>query len=397
MNVLKISLKNILNKPLYSVLSILSLSFSIALLFGIQQLDALIQEQLNKNIGKVDMVIGAKGSPLQLVLSSVLHLDNPTGNISYAEAKEISRNPMIGKAIPISYGDNYKGYRIVGTTKDFDELYELKLTEGRLVNKSMEVVLGSSVAALAELKIGDSFESSHGLTENSVEVHKHQPLRVVGIYQSTGTVVDQLIITNLQSVWDVHDHSGNENENINDKEITSMLISFRNPMGLLTMPRQINQRTAFQAALPKFELERLFSFTGVGVKTIAVIAYVILVISCLFIFLSLFKMVRERAFDLALMRTYGATNGQLVIIVALEGLLLVLVSLAIGYVLSRLGLFFALSEMQIGNNQNYLMGASFKLLLSSVIPIMIISALAIVLAIIPILKMNVSKILNREI
>src|SRR5690606_18216512 len=119
MNIWKISIRNFRYKPLYTFLGILTLSVSIALLLGIQQLDRTFRQQLKNNLGGIDMVVGAKGSPLQLVLASVLHIDNPTGNISFGEAQKISNHPLVERAIPISYGDNYKGYRIVGTTAEF--------------------------------------------------------------------------------------------------------------------------------------------------------------------------------------------------------------------------------------------------------------------------------------
>lgn len=434
MNIWKISLSNIFHKPLYALLSVLSLSISIGLLLGIQQLDASIKYQFENSLGDVDMVLGAKGSPLQLVLASVLHMDNPTGNISLAEAERITKNPLIKKAVPISYGDNYKGFRILGSNDEFAGLYEAELAEGREPSKSMEVTLGSTVAEETDLKIGDTFMSSHGLTENTVEVHNH-PLTVVGIYKPTYKVIDKLIVTQLESIWDVHEHGEehhDEDEHHNevepqeehneeahvstaphqeeghhhddeehhhdesDKEITAMLVSFRNAMGMLTMPRRINKETNMQAALPNYELERLFNFTGVGVKAVSWIAYIILAISCVTIFISLFKMVRERAFDLALMRTYGASNFQLVRIVAYEGFLLVIVSLLVGALLSQVGLHFAFSAFKSGYNQDILLKLPYAQMVKTVVLILTMVAIAILLAILPILKMNVSKILSNE-
>ena len=418
MNIWKISLSNIFHKPLYALLIVLSLSISIGLLLGIQQLDASIKYQFENSLGDVDMVLGAKGSPLQLVLASVLHMDNPTGNISLAEAEKITKNPLIKKAVPISYGDNYQGYRILGSNDAFTGLYEAKLAAGREPSKSMEVLLGSTVAEETDLKIGDTFMSSHGLTENTVEVHNH-PLTVVGIYKPTYKVIDKLIVTRLESIWDVHDHGEEHNEEAHastaphqeeehyhddeehhhkesEKEITAMHVSFRNAMGVLTMPRRINKETNMQAALPNYEMERLFSFTGVGVRAVSWIAYIILAISCVTIFISLFKIVRERAFDLALMRTYGASNFQLVRIVAYEGFLLVFVSLFVGVLLSQVGLHFAFSAFKSGYNQNILLKLPYTQMVKTVILILVMVGIAILLAILPILKMNVSKILSNE-
>lgn len=430
MNIWKISLKNFRFKPLYSFLGILILSVSIALLIGIQQLDQSFRHQLENNLGDIDMVVGAKGSPLQLVLASVLHIDNPTGNISFEEAKRLVKNPMIGKGVPISYGDNYKGYRIVGTTQDFPELYNASLHKGRFVQKSMEVVLGSAVAEAIGLQIGDSFQSSHGLAEKGGHDHD-QPLTVVGIYQPTHKVMDRLIITGLETVWDVHHHeddhqtnnehvegdvhdeetdhtehneteSHHEGEEVHhheeesQQEITSMLISFRNPMALLTVPRTINENTNMQAALPKFELERLYQFTGVGVKTITWIAYAILIISCITIFISLYRMVRDRAFDLALMRSYGANTFQLIRMVAYEGFMIAGSAFVVGVLLSQMGVYFIFEMITDQYKQQMPLQLRYQELLQTAGLVGLMVLLSIAFAIYPIVKMNISKILSHE-
>jgi putative ABC transport system permease protein len=205
MNIWSISIQNIKSKPLYTFLSVFIASLSIALLLGTQQLKRSFENQIENNLGNIDVVVGAKGSPLQLVLASVLHLDNSTGNISYKEALKMSKNPLIKSAVPISYGDNYKGYRIVGTTQEYIALYDGELKKGHLVENAMEVILGNSVAQKLNLKIGDTLLSAHGLAENSIEDHD-ELLTVVGILKPTKKVIDRLIITNLESIWNVHNH-----------------------------------------------------------------------------------------------------------------------------------------------------------------------------------------------
>lgn len=419
MNIWKISIKNLFHKPLYTFISIISLAISIGLLLGIRQLDTSLKQQFDNSIGNVDLVIGAKGSPLQLVLASVMHIDNPTGNISYQEAKKISKNPLIKTAVPISYGDNYKGYRIVGTTEQFAALYEAELDKGQLVQKPMEVVLGYTVAQQLNLKVGDTFISSHGFVDNDMDVHS-DPLTVVGVYKPTQKVIDRLIVTNLESIWEAHNHESHEdNENHDDhdehkdhddhesheshdehadedKEITSLLVNFKSPMGLLTIPRQINEKTSMQAALPKYEIERLFQFTGIGVKVISWIAYIILIISCITIFISLFKMVKERAFDLALLRTYGASNFQLIKIVAYEGFLIGLLATVLGVIISQSGLFFVYRMIKEEYKQTIMQNLSYIDILQTSVWVFVMIVVAISLSILPIILMNVSKILSNE-
>jgi len=429
MNIWKISIKNFRYRPLYTFLAILTLSVSIALLLGIQQLDRSFKNQINNGLGEIDMVVGAKGSPLQLVLASVLHVDNPTGNIPFGDAKRLMKNPMIEKALPISYGDNYKGYRIVGTTRDFPVLYNARLKEGRLVEEPMEVVLGFSVAEATGLSIGDTFQSSHGLAEAGG--HEHEDLlKVVGVYEPTYKVIDRLIVTCLQTIWDVHDHGeehhddedgthqnhgeeehhhnedktqasgskepGHHDEEEHGQEITSLLVSFRNPVALLTVPRTINENTNMQAALPKFELERLYQFTGIGVTTITWIAFAILVISCITICISLYRMVRDRAFDLALMRSYGASKLQIVKMVAYEGFMIAVVAFLVGALISQLGIYFVFEMILEQYKQKMSLQLEYQEVLRTAGLVVLMVLLSILFAIYPLIKMNISKILSHE-
>jgi putative ABC transport system permease protein len=411
MNIWKISIKNLFHKPLYTVLSILSLTISIALLISIKQLDTSIQQQFENNLGNVDMVVGAKGSPLQLVLASVLHIDNPTGNIVYKDAKKLAKNPLIKTAVPISYGDNYKGYRIVGTTDTFAKLYDVKINKGKDFSKPMEAVLGYDVAQKTGLELGDTFLSSHGLNDDMGHEHP-ETFIVVGIYAQTHKVIDRLITTPLESIWDVHNHHSEEDGHAEEqhhhddedhhyheegnKQITSMLVKFRNPMGLITIPRQVNEKTAMQAAIPKYEIERLFNFTGIGVKAISWIAYIILFISSIIIFINLYKMVKERAFDLALLRTYGASNFQLIEIVAIEGLITSLIAIVFGITLSQLGLLYIFNILGKQYQQSIPSTLELYNVFQIILWVLLVVVVAILFAVIPILKMNVSKILTDE-
>jgi len=428
MNIWSISLQNIKSKPLYTFLSVFILSLSIALLLGIRQLKGSFEHQIDNNLGKIDLVIGAKGSPLQLVLASVLHIDNPTGNIAYHEAKKIGKNPMVQSAVPLAYGDNYKGFRIVGTTHEYASLYAAELDKGRRVAKAMEVVLGAAVAEQLKLDIGDIFLSSHGLVENSIDVHDDE-LTVVGVLKPTQKVIDRLILTPLETVWEVHaheeeeahkeeaheeeaheeevheeeaeegddNHTGHEHHVAHDeeREITSLLINFKNPRGLLTFPRKVNKRTNMQAVLPKYELLSLYEYTSVGFQTISWIAYIILVISCVIIFISLYKMVKERAFDLAILRTYGASHFQLIKMVVYEGFIVGFSAFVLGFLFTKIGLYLLLNFMP-AHQQNMLQALSFQDILQLGMVILILIITSVSLAIYPIMKMNISTILSNE-
>jgi putative ABC transport system permease protein len=428
MMVWKMCWQNLKTKPLYTVLSVFSLALSIALLLAMQQFKTSITHQIENNLGNIDLVVGAKGSPLQLVLSSVLHLDNPTGNMSYKEALKIGKTPSVKLAVPISYGDNYKGFRIVGTINSFRQLYDAKLEKGREVNSVLEAVIGHTVAKQLKLSIGDTFVSAHGLLEASIETHDEKFV-VVGILKPTHKVIDRLILCDLESIWHVHKHGkaaeGQHQESIpkntgdshdkqhevqhkghdieqhhehfnEDKQITSLLVSFRSPTGFLMLPRRINEGTNLQAALPKYELDQLYKYTGVGVTAIKWIAYLILVISGLTIGVSLYKMVKERAFDLALLRTYGATHFQVVKIVVYEGLIIISIAFVIAIVLVTLALPALLNSMEIQMYVGILKPLALEEALKLSAIVFTILTFSILIAVYPITKMKISEVLSNE-
>ena len=409
------SIKNILSKPLSSFISLALLTLGIGIISLLLQLNSLIKDQMDNNLRGIDMVVGAKGSPLQLILSSVYHVDSPTGNISYKEAEKISNNRMVGSSIKLLYGDNHKGYRIVGTEKKFIDLYKGIFEEGKEWGKPFEVIVGSKVHKNLNIKIGDKLVSSHGLRETG-ESHEDQSFEVVGLLEPSNSVIDQLIITSPESVWDIHDtHNHNdtndnfENENkhdhehedehdhkheeYDDKEITAMLIKFSSPMNIIQFPRQINETTNLQAAVPSYEISRLFKLFGFGIDTISYLAYLIIIVSGFSLFINLFNAMNERKYEMALIRTIGATRFQLSSMIILESLILTLLGFGLGLLFSRFGVMFVSSLMEESINYNL---SSIKILSEELWLLVLSVILGILSSLIPaiqVYKINISKIL----
>ena len=199
MNLFKLSIKNLFYRPLSSLLSLLLLALGVSMISLLLLINTAVKDQMNNNLKGIDMVVGAKGSPLQLILSSVYHIDSPTGNISLKEARRIEKNPMVGNSVPLLYGDNYEGFRIVGTNKKFIKLYDLSIENGSFWNDIFEVVIGKKIATKLNLNVGDTFLTSHGLKQTG-EIHSDTPLTVVGIMNFSNSVADQLILTSAEAM-----------------------------------------------------------------------------------------------------------------------------------------------------------------------------------------------------
>lgn len=395
MKLARISVQNIRHKALSSFLSILLLSFGTGIIVLLLSASEKIDQQFTRNIRGIDMVVGAKGSPLQLVLSSVYHIDAPTGNIRLSEFEKLKKNPMIKEAIPLSYGDNYQGFRIVGTEISYPRRYEAELADGRWWESPGEVVVGSAVNPKKPLEVGETFHGSHGVSQ-SLNEHQNFDYKVVGRLEPTGTVIDKLILTSTESVWAVHEQheedstAGHEQE---EKEITAGLVSFRSPMGNLMVPRMVNEKTNMQAALPAIEYNRLYSLMSGAVALLQALAILIVVISAISVFVSLYQSLRERRYELALMRSMGAGSFQLFYIVLLEGLIIAFTGYLIGLVFGKFGL--AMLSVLVSNTYQYQLGVEWitreeLVLLPAVLAIGFLAAL---LPAVRAYRLNISKIL----
>ena len=211
MNVLRLSWKNIISKPLPSLLSMLLLAVGLSTGIILKLTEHQLTENINNTGKDIKLVIGAKGSRLQLVLSSVFQIDNPTGNINYGFYSLLKRNKMIKEMIPVSMGDSYKRKRIVGTNHDYIRLFSGELKEGVLFEKPLEATIGSAVASELGLKVGADFVGGHGM-EEVLHSHDEYKYKVVGVLERSGSVLDNLILTPVQTVWIMHAGHGHDSE-----------------------------------------------------------------------------------------------------------------------------------------------------------------------------------------
>ena len=387
---------SIKSRGISSMLSILLTAFGLALAILITQFSNHFQNRLLADGKNIDVVVGAKGSPLQLILSSVYHVDIPTGNIPFKSVESIIKHPQVKNFIPLALGDNWKGFRIVGTSYKYLDNYEAELKEGRLWNNDFEVIAGSSV----NISIDEEFSGAHGLFEGG-NIHDDTKYKVVGILKKTGTVLDRLILTSVNSVLALHNHEGikefdkmneqhihddslehkdhhdthkhekhhddihiqeehdlhnhdenlesheqekyidskeytnieNKHTNPSKSEITAILIQTKSPIANINLPRQINKESLLQAANPAFEMSRLIILLGLGSKSFALLSGIIILIAVLSIFSGLAGTLENRVGDLTILRAIGYSKKRVFKLIALEGFLIVSIGIFIGIIL----------------------------------------------------------------
>ena len=423
LTIIKIALAKLLHKPYNSVLSVVLFAIGVGLISLIIKTETFLNSQYKTNMAGIDLVVGAKGSPLQLILSSVLHIDAPTGNIPLVEVKKIQQNPLVKQTIPIALGDNHKGFRIVGTHTDYLQLYACEFHAGNIFSKPLDAVIGANVAEKTELKTGDTFTGVHGFMD---EGHSHDEFRytVTGVLKKSGNVTDNLILTPVESVWMVHshkhehhehgeekhehnehgEHAEEDHQNIENREhhhhehdetckhdeghnehhesntpadetlehlqhkisrgeelteeeaqlynerkgelvvkksepsesITALLVFYKNPQAAVTLPRAINQNTSMQAASPAIEMNRLISMLGIGLDTLRLLAWVIILISSLNIFIYLLNLFNQSIYEIALIRLAGASRLKVVALLYSQGIILAVSGWIIGIIASYL-------------------------------------------------------------
>lgn len=411
MNILSLCIRYVFSKPLNLLLSLILVALGVGLTSSLLLLNQQFQDRLYKNIEGIHMVVGAKGSPLQMILSSVYHIDVPTGNIPLQKTKWLKKSPFVEKAIPLALGDSYKGYRIVGTDTSLASHYGAVVNRGDLWNQDLEVTIGKKVAEKTGLKVGDTFYGSHGLVNDGMHVHETLPYKVKGIFKSTGTVLDQLILTNISSVWRMHEEHDHENESDTEnqssehehssdhqhadehnhehnhdhdhqhaenqdhnqdslapiseegKEITAVLVRFArdqtgnvSTMANVQLPKIIEDTEGLEDlgyAIPAIQLKRLMENMGLGAQFIYIIAFLILLISALSMFISLFNALKERKYEISIMRSMGASPYQMFLLLSLEGLFVSFTGAVIGLILSHFGIYILAAMLEETYNYQF--------------------------------------------
>ncbi|APA68515.1 FtsX-like permease family protein [Janthinobacterium sp. 1_2014MBL_MicDiv] len=341
MNAVTLAWRALRHKPLASSLNLLLVAIGIAMMTFILAVSSQLEEHAGRDAQGIDLVVGAKGSPLQLILSSVYHADIPTGNIPETTLAAVAAQPLVKSVIPLALGDNFHGFRIVGSTTALLDHYGAQLAQGRPPSQAMQAVFGARAARATGATLGATFAGSHGLAAGG-ELHDHAPYTVVGILKPTGTVLDRLIVTPVASVWRVHETDPDEQPaepaaTTPGRELTAVLVQYASPLSAITLPHWVNSQPGLQAAQPAFEAARLFNLLGVGIAVLHAIAAGVLLVAALSLFVALYGALEERRMDLAILRTLGASPSKLLGLLLTQGLLLSSTGAALGWLLGHGG------------------------------------------------------------
>lgn len=366
MNLFTIAFKSIRHRSFATTATVFSVVLSLLLLFTVERVRRSVEDSFTQSVSGVDLLVGARTGSLQLVLFSVFNIGQVTNNVSYDSYDKIHHHPDVEWTIPISLGDGHKGYRVVGTTTEFFEYYQvranehLKIINGSLFTESNEVVLGAEVAEALKYKLGDKIVVAHGSTTGeSFEDHADQPLTVVGILEATGTAVDRSLYITLGAMEHMHeehkegespeehakhekedDHEGHEHhKNHDEKEhagevhdheahdhehhpesITSFFVKLKSKTRILSMQREItdNKDEALLAVIPGSVLSDLWRSLSQIEFVLKLISALVMVVGLIGMIIALMTSLNERRREMAILRSLGAGFSHLAKIVFLE-------------------------------------------------------------------------------
>ncbi|WP_374281880.1 ABC transporter permease [Desulfovibrio sp.] len=327
-------------------LVVFSIALSTTLLLGMERVRTQVRDSFVQAVSGTDLVVGARGSELQLLLYAVFHMGKASNNIGWDSAQRLAQRRDVAWTIPISLGDSHKGFAVVATTTDFFTLYQyrrhasLQFTQGREFEDIFDVVLGAEVAAREHYRLGDRVLLSHGAGDTRLSLHADKPFTVCGILAPTGTPVDRGLYISLAAMEAIHiDWQGGapapgfharpdqvSKFNLTPKTVTAVLVGLKNRARVFAAQREINtdQQEALMGVMPGVALDQLWSLLRTGENALRVLSWLVTVAGLAGLVATILAGLGERRRELAVLRAAGASPKDIVALLSLESLLLVL-------------------------------------------------------------------------
>lgn len=350
------------NRLLTTTLTVISIALSIALLLGVENVRTGARESFSNTISQVDLIAGARGGSLQLLLYSVFRIGQASNNISYDSYLKWKNHPAVAWTIPYSLGDSHRGFRVIGTTGEFYKHFRyrrdraLEFVSGRPPDDVFEVALGSDVAQSLGYKTGDKIVVTHGIAAGrGILDHDEKPFTVTGVLARTATPVDRSLYIPLEGVSAVHvDWEDGappmpseetpahdiKKESVKIEQITSFLLRSKSRIDTLRLQREINTYTGepMQAVIPGVTLQELWRTIGYIEDALTVIAIFVIAVGLLGMLVSLYTTLNERRREMAILRALGSGPRVIISLLVLESFLLSALGCGTG-----LGLIYGLS------------------------------------------------------
>lgn len=341
MILLKVAKSSLLNRKATTVLTILSIALSVCLLLGIERIRSGARQSFESTVSGVDLIVGARSGPVNLLLYSVFRIGNATNNISHESYAEFANNEMIDWTIPISLGDSHRGFRVIGTNQNYFEHYKyggkrnLEFSSGSEFKELFDVVVGADVAEKLKYKVSDKITLSHGAADVSFQDHADKPFTIVGILKRTGTPVDKSVHVSLEAIEALHldwqegapPRPGEEisqdkllQMDLKPSDVTAFFVKLKSRMAVFNVQRDINEfeDEALMAILPGVTLRDLWGTIGIAERALLVVSIMVFIVSLIGMVISLLATLNERRREMAILRSIGAKQRFVFSILVIE-------------------------------------------------------------------------------
>lgn len=368
MAMLALAAQSLWNRRLTSALVVLAIALSVTLLLGVERLRTQARASFANTLSGADLIVGARGGPINLLLYSVFRIGDPTNNVQWTSYQTLATHPQIAWTVPLSLGDSHRGFRVLGTNRAYFQHYRyarnqpLRLAEGREFEEVFDAVLGAEVAERLGYQLGQSIVIAHGAGEVSFALHDDKPFRVVGILARTGTPVDETVHVSLEGIEAIHvDWRGGapapgmrlsaeqvRQLDLTPKTLTAFLVGLKSKTAIFRVQREINEFTAepLLAILPGLTLQQLWDLLGLAENALRMVSALVVLVGLIVMLVALVTGLNERRREMAILRAVGARPMQIFALVLGESLVLALVGAMLGVLLLQGALLLASPILQ---------------------------------------------------
>lgn len=366
----KFAFKNLLTRKSKFLITMIAIFVSTVIVLFSYNVARQINDGMITTATYYDVVVGPNGSSTDLVLSAMFFTGTLSDTVDASVYNEINDSRDVMKIVPIATGDNYKGNKIIGTTRDL--LDDKILKDGVMFEEPFEMIIGSNIAKKYNLKVGDDIVAAHGVSESS-HSHEKSPYKVTGILEKTYTVYDDVLFTSPESVWNVHEHhdeddvemfSGEHTEHDENEEneehsehygeYTALLIKTRNPSAALTLIDDVNKLPGVLAVNPSTVLRSLIESIDTTTVIVYVLCAIIAVMSFIIIYMINLMIMQDLRKDIVLMRLLGLKRKIITEIVLIQNALTSLIAMILSFAFTRIALVFANNvTVKMGVVMNY--------------------------------------------
>ncbi len=366
---LTLARKSLWNRRATAILTAGSIAVSVALLFTVEKIRITSKEAFENTISDVDLLVGARTGGVQLLLYSVFRMGNATNNVSWESYQQFKSHPEVKWTIPMSLGDSHYGFRVLGTSPEYFDLYRfgrrrsLQLSEGKKFSDVFDAVIGADIAKELGYDVGRKIILSHGVEQVSFQSHDDKPFTIVGILEKTGTPVDRTVHVSLAGIEAIHadwqdgapprpgeslSTEAVRKMDLTPKSITAFLIKLNSRIGIFSVRKEINEyrKEALLAVVPGLTLQELWDTVSVAEKALVLISFAVVFGGLFGMMTMLLAALNERRREMAILRSVGARSLHIFLMLLLEAEILVISGCLGGLTIVYLGIFSIRSWVQ---------------------------------------------------